>query len=435
MKTLRLILAVALAATISACEDEHFDKDRCRISSFSDYSNITVEQEGGIYQLYWETPKATTNRNTDVVFTDKCEYEVCVVIVEGADDWQYENEPQMKSFPITKTTGTWANISSDEVIKFLGNAQDFYFAVRLPNVHARLSYLDWKSDIFDGIFSFSDLIKVEAQPNSQKDNYFNVYSSNESIGTVSESGYYEYGEDVVLKATAKNDYSFYCWSDGYLNPEYKTVIYDDLWAVFRKQDYKLESNFQGLNTWFLAGDNKPSGKVENGNYIINIVGEVERDDNGNATVWNDNFEIVFNGLPLQSIGNEFKIEFDIMWVGDKEGAVFRICSGADNYIEEISKMDETFVPLSQENEEVWNPEYNTELIFADFNEEMGKTFTVGNEVEHIQWGGTIGKRGEKYIGIEINLAGKEENSIITSNGQGTFIISNMQILINGKPVW
>ncbi|MBO7595249.1 MAG: hypothetical protein J6T12_09785 [Salinivirgaceae bacterium] len=427
MKTLRLILAVALAATISACEDEHFDKDRCRISSFSDYSNITVEQEGGIYQLYWETPKATTNRNTDVVFTDKCEYEVCVVIVEGADDWQYENEPQMKSFPITKTTGTWANISSDEVIKFLGNAQDFYFAVRLPNVHARLSYLDWKSDIFDGIFSFSDLIKVEAQPNSQKDNYFNVYSSNESIGTVSGSGYYEYGEDVVLKATAKNDYSFYCWSDGYLNPEYKTVIYDDLWAIFRKQNYKLENNYQGLNTWFLGGENKPNGYVENDEMIINIAGK--------DSVWDDNLKIIFNGLPLQSIGNEFQMEFDIMWEGDNETAGFRICSGVDNYTEEISQMDETFVPLSQDNAEVWNPELNTELIFTDFNEEMGKVFVVGPEGKHIKWGGTIGKRGEKYIGIEINLAGIVKNHKTIPNGNGLFTIKNMQILINGKPVW
>lgn len=439
MKALRLILIMALAATIPACNDENFDKEKCTITEFSNVGKMIVEQDSNIYQLYWEAPKIKTNRNnTTVIVTDDCEYEVCVLIVDNSNMDEYSNLeeyfPTIKCIRISKTTGAYARISSDEVIKALGDVKDFYFAVRLPNVHARVSNLDWDSDIFDGLFCTSKEMNVETMPNSQKDNHFNVYSSDESKGTVSRSGYYDYGEDVVLKATGKNGYSFYCWSDGYSNSEYETVIFDDLWAVFRKQNYKLENYYQEPNTWFVY--NNATGYVEDGNYIISIEGEVERDDNGNATVWNDNFEIVFNGLPLQSIGNEFKIEFDIMWVGDKEGAVFRICSGADNYIEEISKMDETFVPLSQENEEVWKQEFNTELIFADFNEGMGKTFVVGPVWKHIEWSGTIGERGEKYIGVEINLSGDEdENGRIYNNGPGTFTIRNMQILINGKHVW
>lgn len=413
MKANKLILAVLAALLLASCNDDSND-DKIRINGFAnDNATIMVDITDGTYQLYWESPIFSTNRN-DAIGSPMVKYDV---YVKQAGSYLAETK-------IATVEGSWLNIAVDKVSDALNGAQGFEFVVRMAD--ESLSNL---------VVYNSETLNINNAGNTSGDYLITVTAVGD--GEVTGGGSFEYGQTAILTATPNNGYFFASWSDGSIeNPYYYFVNEDDnMWAVFRKQDYKLESNFQGLNTWFLAGDNKPSGKVENGNYIINIVGEVERDDNGNATVWNDNFEIVFNGLPLQSIGNEFKIEFDIMWVGDKEGAVFRICSGADNYIEEISKMDETFVPLSQENEEVWNPEYNTELIFADFNEEMGKTFTVGNEVEHIQWGGTIGKRGEKYIGIEINLAGKEENSTITSNGPGRFIISNMQILINGKHVW
>ena len=202
----------------------------------------------------------------------------------------------------------------------------------------------------------------------------------------------------------------------------------DLVAYFEKQNL-LAKGYQDVNKWFVDGQNAIEGYVKDDNYTINVVGSIWWDEREIATVWNDNFEVVFHGLENQIAGNEFLMEFDITWNGDNETADFRICSGVDNFIEGIP----TYNTLTEE--QVWDQVYNTELIFDDFSIRMGETFTVGSEGRHVQWGGTIGQRGEDYIGIEINLSGTEKDGVIYENGQGTFTISNMRILINGEQVW
>ena len=248
-----------------------------------------------------------------------------------------------------------------------------------------------------------------------------------ACGFVEGAGVFAYGETITLTATPYNGCAFIGWSDGNTENPRKLYVDSDIYLEANFVWTTAQKNFKGIfNDWFLGGSNNIVVFEEDGEMVIRVEGKGE--------VWDDNLEVVFRWLEHQTVGNEFRMDFDIMWEGDKETAGFRICSGVDNYIPDIPQNDETFVPLS--SDEVWNPEYNTELIFEDFNDEMGKAFTVGSEWQHIEWGGTIGERGEKYIGIEINLAGyvnDDDQNVL--NGAGTFRIKNMRVLIDGEQVW
>lgn len=250
------------------------------------------------------------------------------------------------------------------------------------------------------------------------------------------AGAYEYGQTAIITVSDGDEYKFKQWSDGSTENPRKFDVYDEyvyLTAIFKKDKYEIQNAYSGNNIWFLSGNNAPTGQVKDfSNFTINVGGIVGEDENGNAAVWDDNFEVVFNRLENQIARNEFLMEFDITWSGENETAGFRICSGVDNFIEGIP----TYNTLTKE--QVWDPEYNTELIFDEgFDNGMGKTYTVykNDKPLHVKWGGEIGERGKDYIGIEINLSGTERDGVIYENGPGTFTISNMQVLIGGEKVW
>lgn len=250
------------------------------------------------------------------------------------------------------------------------------------------------------------------------------------------AGAYEYGQTAIITVSDGDEYKFVQWSDGSTENPRKFDVYDEyvnLTAIFKKDKYEIPNAYSGNNIWFLSGNNAPTGQVKDfSNFTINVGGIVGEDENGNAAVWDDNFEVVFNRLENQIARNEFLMEFDITWSGENETAGFRICSGVDNFIEGIP----TYNTLTKE--QVWDPEYNTELIFDEgFDNGMGKTYTVykNDKPLHVKWGGEIGERGKDYIGIEINLSGTEKDGVIYENGPGTFTISNMQVLIGGEKVW
>jgi|GEM_PF-4424514 len=248
---------------------------------------------------------------------------------------------------------------------------------------------------------------------------------------------YEYGETAIITANDGNGYQFVRWHDGSTenHREFEmTEKFVSLTAIYERENYKLKNSYQKPNEWFLSGDNIPTGEVKDGNFYIKVKGVVGEDEDGNAAVWDDNFEIILQGYENQIREKVFQMKFDITWEGEKDIAYFRICSGVDNYIEEIVNVNPTFVPLT--SEQVWDSVYNTELNFDSFKNRMGQTFSVSRGgVTPVEWGGKIGERGEDYIGIEINLSGIKNGEEIYENGPGTFTISNMQILIDEQPVW
>ncbi len=313
----------------------------------------------------------------------------------------------------------WSDGNTDNPRKLLVTEEVYLEALFEETVHLYRVYV-YAVDEYENSFDARQLIEINSDYVPLEDDNV-VYQV---------AGAYEYGQTALITVKDGNGYVFKSWSNGSTDKTLKFDVYEDvdLVAYFEKQNL-LENSYSDSNLWFLAGDNEPTGRIEDGNYIINVAGAIWWDERGIATVWNDNFEVVFHRLENQFAGNEFLMEFDITWNGDNETADFRICSGVDNFIEGIP----TYNTLTEE--QVWDQDYNTELIFDDFSIRMGETFTVGSEGRHVQWGGTIGQRGEDYIGIEINLSGTEKDGVIYENGPGTFTISNMQVFMGGKKVW
>ena len=472
MKTLRLIYMVAAVALLAAsCGEWDSDLEKARITNFGNYGEVRVYVADGSYHLSWDQPEINTNKRYLAVGSEGAlRYDIYVTTGYGVESMNF----------VKKVNAQSADLTFAEVAEALGTLPDdtygFMFCVRMSDFNN-----------VDFAYGYSDILKQQFTVSAYAD-----------YGRVTGTGNYNYGEKVVLKAVPDEGYVFVCWSDGSTeNPRRFTITEDINLEAFFEDDFDgrlykvtaiadegngyvegggilasgkttiltatpydgyvftgwsdgntdnprelyvdgdiyltanfdwtaIRKNFQGFNDWFLGGSNNIWVPEYDDEMVVRVEGKGE--------VWDDNLEVVLQGLENQLAGNEFRMEFDIMWEGDNETAGFRICSGVDNYIPDIPQIDETFVPLSAD--EVWNPESNTELIFDDFSEEMGKAFTVGSDWQHIEWGGTIGERGEKYIGIEINLAGfVDDDDQNVLNGAGTFRIKNIRVLINGEQVW
>ncbi|MBO7496559.1 MAG: hypothetical protein J6T98_08390 [Salinivirgaceae bacterium] len=267
---------------------------------------------------------------------------------------------------------------------------------------------------------------------------FYVKVNTEGVGEVDGGGEYSLGQTVILNAEPGEGYEFSHWNDG--NTDNPRTIYMnrnyDLTAIFKINT--LTIGYKKANEWFLGGFNEREGNVEDGNIIVGVKGEVGQDEEGNYMVWSDNLEIMFQGLndkgqDLQKEGGEFLITFDITWNGEAETAGFRICSDADAYIKEITDKNPSYY-------KDWDPwkltdEQTNELIFNK-NSELGTVYTVDKgQTVNVVWGGTITDRGANYIGIEINLAGYEDENGLHENGEGTFTISKFKVEIDGNLVF
>ena len=482
MKTLRLIYMVAAVALLAAsCGEWDSDLEKARITNFGNYGEVRVYVTDGSYHLSWDQPEINTNKRYLAVGSEGAlRYDIYVTTGYGVESMNF----------VKKVNAQSADLTFAEVAEALGTLPDdtygFMFCVRMSdfnNVDFAYGYSDILKQQFTvsaytdygrvtgtGNYNYGEKVVLKAVPDegyvfvcwsdgsTENPRRFTITEdinleaffeddfdgrlykvtaiADEGNGYVEGGGLYAYADFATLTAVPNSGYVFSCWSDGIISNPRQVLVDEDieLVAYFESRNL-IDKGYQGINTWFV--DRNATGYVEDDNFIINILGEVERNEDGDATVWNDNLEIVFHGLENQIVGNEFLMEFDIVWngAGDKETAGFRICSGVDNYISQIAENDNTYVPLTAE--EVWDPEYNTELIFGDDSQSgMGKIFTVGGESLHVQWGGIIGERGENYIGVEINLSGiEDEDGVIYPNGPGTFTISNMRILINGEQVW
>ncbi len=471
MKTLRLIYMVAAVALLAAsCGEWDSDLEKARITNFGNYGEVRVYVTDGSYHLSWDQPEINTNKRYLAVGSEGAlRYDIYVTTGYGVESMNF----------VKKVNAQSADLTFAEVAEALGTFPDdtygFMFCVRMSdfnNVDFAYGYSDILKQQFTvsayadygrvtgtGNYNYGEKVVLKAVPDegyvfvcwsdgsTENPRRFTITEdinleaffeddfdgrlykvtaiADEGNGYIEGTGLYNYSDLATLTAVPYSGYVFSSWSDGYTGNPREFYVFDDveLVAYFESKNL-LAKGYPGTNEWFVDGQDAIEGYVEDGKLVINVGGEGE--------VWNDNLEVVFHGLKNQVEGNEFLMEFDIAWegAGDNTTAGFRICSGVDNFIPQIA---DTYNSLS--DDEVWDQDYNTELIFDDFLSRMGETFTVGSEGRHVQWGGTIGERGEDYIGIEINLSGTEKDGVIYENGPGTFTISNMRILINGKQVW
>lgn len=313
----------------------------------------------------------------------------------------------------------WRDGSTDNPRKLLVTEEVYLEALFEETVHLYRVYV-YAVDEYENSFDARQLLSINKNyvPLDDDDIVYQV------------AGAYEYGQTAIITVSDDDVYKFKQWSDGSTENPREFDVYDEyvyLTAIFKKDKYEIRNAYSRNNIWFLSGNNAPTGQVKDfSNFTINVGGIVGEDENGNAAVWDDNFEVVFHELENQEVDKDFQLKFSIKWEGDAETAGFRICSGADKYI--LEDVDKDW--------DAWDANQNTELIFDDFSSKMGQTFSVGRGDEtKVEWGGKIGKRGKDYIGIEINLSGTEKDGVIYENGPGTFTISNMQVFMGGKKVW
>ena len=480
MKKIRFILVAAIVAFVTACDEVEFEK---AVIIDSNVQGIEAVQSDNGYNLEWQPLVVSTGHGEATyrqVSTNDSIYLICV-----SSDGQHFVD-------IKRTSKLTAFVSFDEVSEALnGNVTKFIFGICLADnkdfmfcksyettrgAYVKCNISGYGKVDGEGFYNYGETVVLKAIPdgsykficwgdgstsetckfeatkdtvveavfdNGNADALYTltVSADNKEFGYVLVDGKelngsksFEYGSEVTLKAVPNDGCGFVEWSDGNTSKERTIRMTDnrELKAIF--QNFTLKKYYEKTNVWFLGGDNETKGKVENGNIIINIEGKVGRDENNNPKVWDDNLEIIFedlhkaNGDVLQIAGHKFLMTFDITWNGEAETAGFRICSDADKYIKEITDKNEDFY-------KDWNPwelkEGQTNELEFNKDSGLGKVYTVGKgEKLKVEWGGKITDRGANYIGIEINLAGYEdENNVIHENGKGTFTISNFVVKI------
>ena len=147
--------------------------------------------------------------------------------------------------------------------------------------------------------------------------------------------------------------------------------------------------------------------------------------------WSVNFSNVFHGMEGQQEGNEFKLTFDVKWNGEQEKAYLYILAGKLLYngLEPREHDDWQWQHYEYDENGNISEDGNTELIYYDEDGNITSFWTGHNkkfeinegEWTTISWGGTIGKKGSEWIGIQINLAGQEFSNI------GDFYFKNIKV--------
>jgi hypothetical protein len=208
--------------------------------------------------------------------------------------------------------------------------------------------------------------------------------------------------------------------------------------------------FNGFNEWFLYGASATEGTIEDGVMAINI------NVSDNEDPWAVQFRNIFVGLPNQTEGKSFQLSFDVEWVGDADSASFNILAGSnwlygsDEVIERLEQLGynynlredySIYIYNDDYGDYMWDPTYNTELIYEGvFMAGHNKQFTAyKGKTTPIEWGGTIGEKGKNGIGVQMNLAITQWYDVVEkiwyrTPNNGTFLFSNIEVKIGGKPV-
>ena len=167
-----------------------------------------------------------------------------------------------------------------------------------------------------------------------------------------------------------------------------------------------------FNEWYTYGSmSNPYFESNDGSVSIYVP------EGGNN--WDLAFCNIFHNVDGQSVGNKFKLSFDVKWIGESsaESAQFHIFSGLNYYTN-----DEGYTVFVHKDDYQFNATENTEILFVgDFLANMDSLYTATNEWTRIEWGGTIGEKGADYIGVQISLPDLDGNNI------GTFRFRNMEV--------
>lgn len=410
MKANKLILAVLAALLLASCNDDSND-DKIRINGFAnDNATIMVDITDGTYQLYWESPIFSTNRN-DAIGSPMVKYNV---YVKQAGSYLAETK-------IATVEGSWLNIAVDKVSEALNGAQDFEFVVRMAD--ESLSNL---------VVYNSETLNINNAGNTSGDYLITITAVGE--GKVTGGGWYDYGDPLVLTATPNSsDYRFVGWYDDESGVLYsidnplKINVTDNmsLMAKFSGGVYMTPWQYENtdfyFNKWFtdgqLSSPLKTVEKVDDNNHFLAYTIEVPSAGND----WDVELCNVMRGNDGQAEGNKFTFDCDVYWErasdNSNDTAVIRLLTG---------KIGNFGFRLHDDWQ--WNADDNTELVTTNAGGFWGYVHNQPRKIPnkewaHVSWGNelTIGEKGAEYIGIQINLT----NTTGTNNG--TFYFRNIEI--------
>lgn len=452
---------MALAATfvVASCDDDSMNLDKAYIIADENQNDFTasfqINETELYYTLYWDPIYETSygmaimSGNVDVVD-----------IFLRADQDGIETPVSAK---IDKDRRELvAEVGVDELKNKLGSTINFQFGLVIENAHGFDTLNQNNCEVTFLVNSINGVsgqeigkVAITYTPIPHYDYHYGYVPISTDLYRNAHIYKFLYNtqvDGVEFYAMAQPGYKFEKWSDGSTDNPRKLDVRGNIFleAIFQREDINddvkdekevLTYDYKSSNEWFLGGENKTYGYIEKSNIIVEVIGAVGRDTANNPKVWDDNLEIMFqnlsaaNGQNLQKEEGEFLITFDITWNGEAETAGFRICSDADKYIEKIVNAAED--PSYYKDWDPWKltDEQTNELIFNK-NSELGTVYTVDKgQTVNVVWGGTITDRGANYIGIEINLAGYEDENGLHENGKGTFIISNFKVTIDDVKVF
>lgn len=413
MKANKLILAALAALLLASCNDDSND-DKIRINGFAnENATIMVDITDGTYQLYWESPIFSTNRN-DAIGSPMVKYDV---YVKQAGSYLAETK-------IATVEGSWLNIAVDKVSEALNGAQDFEFVVRMAD--ESLSNL---------VVYNSETLNINNAGNTSGDYLITVTAVGD--GEVTGGGWYDYGDPLVLTATPNSsDYRFVGWYDDETGSFYsidnplKINVTDDmsLMAKFSNSIYMtpLQSDFDRdfyFNKWYTSTietdyayrDPKTIENVDDDNHFSAYAIEVPSAGND----WEVELCNVMRGNKGQASGQKFTFDCDVYWErasdNSNDTAVIRLLTGKIGIYE-------------LHDDWQWNADENTELVTSNAGGFWGYVHNQPRKIPnkewtHVSWGDElkIGEKGAEYIGIQINLT----NTAGTNNG--TFYFRNIEI--------
>ncbi len=409
MKTLRLIyMAVAAIFLVASCDDDSMNTDKAKVSTVFGNGQVEVVVTDTSYNLSWE-PYTIYAGGRLAICT---QYDVFVTPVYFDDTQKELYESPHYWHPVTTVDSCCARVSKNSVDAIFDDNSYFAFCV-------------FPSGIGLNYASYNNFILSQTLNSSGRESVLIGATADPTMGHVEVSGEGEenmrkIGETVELTAIAYEGYKFKQWSDGNTDNPRKLLVTEDVYleAWFEHVQLAINSFYDGTTNWFTQGTT--DGVVEN------KVAKISIDNESLEHAWNIQFCVVLTELEYQTEDNDFVLMFDVKWEPEDEKdteASFRFVTGYTpvNYLKQVDYQ--------------WANEDNTEIIFGENNQDLLSQFEFHKATTtytHYTFGGKIGPKGKDRIGIEIDLAGIENNNNFTPNPKGKFLFTDMVVTITNK---
>lgn len=177
-----------------------------------------------------------------------------------SNNWQmveFEYKPYAIHFEVSDTA-----LGHIEILEEWNCAQGYAKAKVVTNHKVRFN--GWSNGASEQIYTLYPTSDTTVVANLvEDDTQFTItVTADENMGTVSGSGTYYYGDEIIISATAKEGYAFRGWSDGnMLNPRRLPYADYNLEATFSEQK---KMNSEGTDFWmtFLRASENDGGPQE-----------------------------------------------------------------------------------------------------------------------------------------------------------------------------